>query len=80
MGTSSPYGKYIHESFYTKMCMFSSPKCLIFHLPFVCLREVGENWWIYVTVGGGSSLVLRSVTEEGGGYRKQQNWPYITGE
>ena len=31
IGTSSPSGKYIHESFYAKACMFLSPKRPIFH-------------------------------------------------
>ena len=46
LGASSPSGKHIYESDYVKTCMFLSPKCKIFHLPLVYLKELCENWCI----------------------------------
>ena len=40
----------------------------------------GVTQFCYVRLGWRSSLVLRSVTEEGGGSGKRQNWRYVKGE
>ena len=46
LGASLNSVKHVYECLYANKYMFPSPKCLIFHLPFVYLRELCANWCI----------------------------------
>ena len=34
---------HFRKTFYAKICIFLSPKFLVFHLPFISLKEIDEN-------------------------------------